>query len=305
MIGIYKITNKLNGKCYIGQSTNIKKRWENHRSMNGNEDYPLYRAFRKYGVNNFKFEVLEECNKEELEHMEYFYILLFESDKNGYNQTLSTRNPLLDKNIMEKAIKNMTKNHQTKEHRLKQSKITKELWRNEKYREKVLKACSTPEAKKAMSDASKRYWKEHGEELKLKIKEALNSEEIREYRSKLQKERFKDEQYKAENKKHLQKANQIYREKMKNDKEFRKSYIEKTRKASEPKMKKISMFNKRTNEHLKTFNSLAEATRWIQDNTSFPKADYSTIRKAGKSDTRSAYGYKWKLHESVETIRKE
>ena len=56
--GIYKITNLLNGKCYIGQSINIQKRWTNHKTSykNPNKDcynYPLYKAFRKYGLENF------------------------------------------------------------------------------------------------------------------------------------------------------------------------------------------------------------------------------------------------------------
>lgn len=46
-VGIYKITNNINNKCYIGQSRNIEKRWRDHKYSN--LDYPLYRAFRKYG----------------------------------------------------------------------------------------------------------------------------------------------------------------------------------------------------------------------------------------------------------------
>ena len=58
MIGIYKITNKINHKSYIGQSTNIEKRWNNHlSSVNNTQDhcynYPVYRAMRKYGVSKF------------------------------------------------------------------------------------------------------------------------------------------------------------------------------------------------------------------------------------------------------------
>lgn len=47
MTGIYKITNKINGKCYIGQSTLIEKRWSNHKNTSCNPastayEYPLY-----------------------------------------------------------------------------------------------------------------------------------------------------------------------------------------------------------------------------------------------------------------------
>ena len=85
MIGIYKITNKINGKCYIGQSINIKQRFRDHK--NCKVDKPLYRAFKKYGLKNFKFEILEECSKEELNEKEIYYIAFYNSttDGNGYN----------------------------------------------------------------------------------------------------------------------------------------------------------------------------------------------------------------------------
>lgn len=92
MIGIYKITNLVNGKCYIGQSTNIKKRWVAHRSDAFNEKseayhYPLYRAMRKYGIEKFSFEVLEECSSELLDEKEVFFIKQYNAyGDGGYNQ---------------------------------------------------------------------------------------------------------------------------------------------------------------------------------------------------------------------------
>lgn len=93
MIGIYKIENKVNGKIYVGQSTNIQKRWDNHKVASNCEkdhtyNYPLYRAFRKYGVDNFSFDVLEECMVSELDDKEIFWIEYYNSFRNGYNQTL-------------------------------------------------------------------------------------------------------------------------------------------------------------------------------------------------------------------------
>lgn len=69
--GIYKIENLINHKVYIGQSINIKIRWKNHLKVSKNPnsncyEYPLYKAFRKYGINNFSFEILEECSKDNL-----------------------------------------------------------------------------------------------------------------------------------------------------------------------------------------------------------------------------------------------
>lgn len=92
MIGIYKITNLINRKVYIGQSANIKRRWKDHRKEAFWEsspyyNYPLYRAIRKYGLDNFSFEVIEECDASELNTKEKFYITQYDSYKTGYNQT--------------------------------------------------------------------------------------------------------------------------------------------------------------------------------------------------------------------------
>ena len=85
MTGIYKITNKINGKVYIGQSVNIQRRWRNHKSAI-NDSFPIHKAFKKYGLENFDFEVLEECCIEDLSKREQYYILYFNSlVPNGYN----------------------------------------------------------------------------------------------------------------------------------------------------------------------------------------------------------------------------
>ena len=94
MVGIYCITNLVNGKKYVGQSTNIENRWKIHlqqareKSFYG-YNYPLYAALRKYGVESFKFEVLEECSQERLDDREVYWIDRLEtfpaSAGKGYN----------------------------------------------------------------------------------------------------------------------------------------------------------------------------------------------------------------------------
>lgn len=85
MIGIYKITNKINNHSYVGQSRNISKRWHDHIYHSKNIDrYPLYRAFDKYGINNFSFEIIEECSVEELNAKEQYWIKYYQPE---YNQT--------------------------------------------------------------------------------------------------------------------------------------------------------------------------------------------------------------------------
>lgn len=92
MIGIYKITNLLNQKCYIGQSINIKQRWKQHRANSQVRDEALYLAIQKYGIENFSFEVIEECKEEELDLKEQYYINYYDSYNNGYNMTLGGQN---------------------------------------------------------------------------------------------------------------------------------------------------------------------------------------------------------------------
>lgn len=94
MQGIYCIINLINNKKYVGISNDIEFRWRQHINVLNypkleTYNYPLYRAFRKYGIENFKFEVLEEENNLTLrKEKEKQYIIKFDSIKNGYNQIL-------------------------------------------------------------------------------------------------------------------------------------------------------------------------------------------------------------------------
>ena len=69
---VYQITNKINGKQYIGITNNYKRRWENHKCCN-DPSMAIAQAIKKYGANNFDFEVLlsgltiEEASEKEIE----------------------------------------------------------------------------------------------------------------------------------------------------------------------------------------------------------------------------------------------
>jgi len=83
-IGIYKIENLVNHKIYIGQSIEIERRWQKH--LNANDDFLIHKALRKYGKENFSFTILEECNKEELNEKENYWITYYNCIiPNGYN----------------------------------------------------------------------------------------------------------------------------------------------------------------------------------------------------------------------------
>ena len=101
MIGIYKITNKINNKVYIGQSKLIEKRWKEHLADYERKDTKLYFAFRKYGIENFLFEIIEECSIEELNEREIFWIKQYNSYNEGYNMDLGgAGNPKYDYNYI-------------------------------------------------------------------------------------------------------------------------------------------------------------------------------------------------------------
>lgn len=90
---IYKITNKLNNKCYIGKTNNFKRRWINHvdfcKSQNpkkNNRCPKLYRAMRKYGIENFSIELIEnQISDQEINNREIFWIESLKTIENGYN----------------------------------------------------------------------------------------------------------------------------------------------------------------------------------------------------------------------------
>lgn len=90
--GIYKITNKISGKSYIGQAIDIQTRWNKEKSqafLPSSQAYnkTLSKAFRKYGLDNFTFEILEECDIDLLDEREIYYIALYDTYFNGYNET--------------------------------------------------------------------------------------------------------------------------------------------------------------------------------------------------------------------------
>lgn len=92
--GIYKIQNKINGKIYIGQSVDVYRRLKKHIwNIEKENNSALCRAFKKYGIENFTYEVIEECEVDTLDEREIYYIKLYNSyvgfkDSNGYNLNL-------------------------------------------------------------------------------------------------------------------------------------------------------------------------------------------------------------------------
>lgn len=124
MIGyIYKFTNKVNSKVYVGQTYNLQVRLNSHKSKALKIKNKFYNAVRKYGWDNFEFSVLSTVSadtKEELntllDKLEIEYIKQYDSYKSGYNSTLgghSKRGYKLSKEFSEKC-KNRTYSEDTR-----------------------------------------------------------------------------------------------------------------------------------------------------------------------------------------------
>jgi group I intron endonuclease len=87
MTGIYKITSP-NKKIYIGQSVNIKKRWNQYQTIQKTGiGRHIYNSLKKYGPENHTFEIIEECSLEQLNEREIYWINFYNSLNEGLNLT--------------------------------------------------------------------------------------------------------------------------------------------------------------------------------------------------------------------------
>lgn len=86
--GIYKLFNRQSGKCYVGQASNLRSRLSTHlrHLKNGTHPQPILRkAFAKYGLHTWDFQVIDECSREVLTEREIFHALQHQALKHGYN----------------------------------------------------------------------------------------------------------------------------------------------------------------------------------------------------------------------------
>lgn len=122
--GIYKITNKINKKYYVGSAYDLYKRYKEHRSAlvsNRHHNKQLTRFVNKYGIDNLEFNLLEECLIEELESREQYYI---NSDKNLFNETVDVKACNRGKKLSEEHKQRISKSIKAKG--IKRSKETKQ-----------------------------------------------------------------------------------------------------------------------------------------------------------------------------------
>lgn len=88
--GIYKVTNTETQEIYIGKSVKVADRWQNHvkaaAGLGGVAESQFQRALKKYGVDKFTWELIEEVDKDKLTEREKYYINFYNTKQFGYNQ---------------------------------------------------------------------------------------------------------------------------------------------------------------------------------------------------------------------------
>lgn len=111
MYSVYKITNLINNKIYIGSTNDAERRWREHKShaFNPNQidyNYPLQKAFRKYGVDNFTFGIIKSNFETRYDAEEFEKQMIIHYDtcntQKGYNQSSETHNGLTDEAVRNK-----------------------------------------------------------------------------------------------------------------------------------------------------------------------------------------------------------
>ena len=143
--GIYKITSPT-GKIYVGQSVNIDNRFSCYKTTKAKGQPKLHNSFKKYGINNHIFEIIEECSIELLNERERYYQELCECVKKGLNCSLTKtddKKGFLSQETKNKMSKSGKKKIFTKEHKknlknaLKNRILTKDYIEKLKYKNKI------------------------------------------------------------------------------------------------------------------------------------------------------------------------
>ena len=179
---IYKITNKLNNKCNIGQTTDINNRFKKYKSLQCKRQPKLYNALKKYGWDNFNKEIIAEATtKCQLDELEIYYIKFYDSINNGYNCSPGGsfgKHSLESKAKMSLCRKGIPKSEESK---IKQSKSTKGRCHSEEFKRILSEAAKgkhpTAETRRKMSESQKgekshMYGKVLSEETKRKMSES-------------------------------------------------------------------------------------------------------------------------------------
>jgi hypothetical protein len=179
--GIYQIKNTITGKVYVGSAINIKNRFLDHKQLLKRQKHhskKLQHSVNKYGIENFVFEIIEECEKDFLIEREQYYINTYESYEKGYNAT-PTAGSKLGFKFSEESKKKMRQSQKGlragEKHPLYGKRHSEETKRKISIKNSGKKA--SEETKRKMSKSRKgrtpaMLGKKHSEETKRKISKA-------------------------------------------------------------------------------------------------------------------------------------
>lgn len=170
---IYCIINITNGKVYVGKALNVEKRFKQHiteLTNNKHSNKHLQGSWNKYGINNFRFEILENTYiEEDLNNKEKYWILHFKSydNKFGYNKTYGGDGGRMINEIIEKTKEKLKGRRPSKETKKKLSEKMKDILKNKVHWTKGSKAWNrgltkeNNESMKLTSEKLKIYNKEN------------------------------------------------------------------------------------------------------------------------------------------------
>ena len=280
-IGIYKWTSP-KGRIYIGQSKNLKQRkeWYLSNGINQASMPKLKRSFKKYGIENHTFNIIEYCSLEQLNEREIFWGLYYDTLKKGLNCKLGEQNCIFSESTKNKMSKAKKGTKQTEDQKTKRKISTKETW------------------KKKMNDGFVRAYHKQTEKTKQKIRESkkgkIVSEETKQKISQSLKNKPKSESHKQNMRKsrkgkpiHTEESKQKIREYGKN-----RDLTKMWKIASEARSKPILQYDSQNN-FLKEWKSSNEAEYFYNNK----KGDNirHTIRHFKNTGVQwKAYGFIWR-----------
>ena len=272
---IYLRTNKINGKQYVGQAVNIRKRENQWNSIGHYAGKAIDAARKKYGIDAFDFKILIECEDEELNKWERYYIEKLNTKvPYGYNMTDGGDG------------KSGCIPSQETRKKLSESHKGKQIWCKGKH--------LSEEHKKKIADGNR--GKKHSEKSKRKMSESRKGEKnhnfgkhpSEETRKKLSESR-KGEKNHFYGKRHTEESIQKMSEAHKGKKQSEETILKRTEKTRNGKCSKpILQIDKNTNEVIAEFPSMRQVQRelgYLQGN----------IGSCCKGLRKSAYGFKWKF----------
>lgn len=188
---IYKITNLVNGKFYIGKTKNLQQRWWDHTSCVGRIRHPLYDSMLHHGIDSFVMEVVDQTDGD-IDALERYWIGKTKAIELGYNITdggtggdvfsgkSDEQKEITRRKLREASIKNW----QTDEYRTAVVVGLKEVWASktdeelERFSLEIKDRWNTPEYRQKMS--GHKLTEEHKRKVSYGVRQALSSPEMRE-----------------------------------------------------------------------------------------------------------------------------